>query len=215
MKLIDESMLKKFCQDCSASLMPTLRMCPTCGSKNFDSNPPQPLIQAVPSPTISSSTTSSASQLNGLGGWLILVGFGLIFGALRLLIQTVNIYKPYFDTDLLEKLTNPTSEFFIPNFKLLFYAESLALLFLITLSFYLIYLFFNKKKKFPKNYIFISLFVVLYIPVNAYLVSVVIPDEKLLNAELFKAFFQAMLSGAIWIPYMLKSKRVRNTFIED
>lgn len=208
-------MLKKFCQDCSASLMPTLRMCPTCGSKNFDSKPPQPSIQAVPSPTISSTTTSSTSQLKGLGGWLVLVGFGLIFGALRLLVETINIYKPYFNTDLLEEITSPTSEFFIPNFKLLFYAESLALLFLIILSLYLIYLFFNKKKNFPKNYIFVSLFVVLYIPVNAYLVYVVIPDEKLLSEELFKAFFQAMLSGAIWIPYMLKSERVRNTFIED
>ena len=195
--------------------MPTLRMCPTCGSKNFDSKPPQPSIQAVPSPTISSTTTSSTSQLKGLGGWLVLVGFGLIFGALRLLVETINIYKPYFNTDLLEEITSPTSEFFIPNFKLLFYAESLALLFLIILSLYLIYLFFNKKKNFPKNYIFVSLFVVLYIPVNAYLVYVVIPDEKLLSEELFKAFFQAMLSGAIWIPYMLKSERVRNTFIED
>jgi hypothetical protein len=190
-------------------------MCPTCGSKNFDSKPPQPSIQAVPSPTISSTTTSSTSQLKGLGGWLVLVGFGLIFGALRLLVETINIYKPYFNTDLLEEITSPTSEFFIPNFKLLFYAESLALLFLIILSLYLIYLFFNKKKNFPKNYIFVSLFVVLYIPVNAYLVYVVIPDEKLLSEELFKAFFQAMLSGAIWIPYMLKSERVRNTFIED
>ena len=72
-----------------------------------------------------------------------------------------------------------------------------------------------KKKSFPKNYIFISLFVVLYIPVDAYLVSVVVPNEKVLDGELIKTFFQAMLSGAIWIPYMLKSERVRNTFIKD
>lgn len=208
-------MSKKFCQDCSASLMPTLRMCPTCGSKNFDSNPPQPSIKAVPSRTISSATSSSASQLKGLGGWLILVGFGLIFGTFMFLGLLLNNYKEYFNTDLLEKLTSPSSEYFIPNFNLLFYAEALALLFLLFLSVYLIYLFLNKKKSFPKNYIFISLFVILYIPVDAYLVSVVIPDENILDEEILKAFFQSMLSGAIWIPYMLKSERVRNTFIED
>jgi rRNA maturation protein Nop10 len=206
-------MAKKYCQDCGATLMPTLRMCPTCGSKNLDANPPKPSIQAVTSHT--RTTTASASQLNGLGGWLILVGFGLIFGALRLFVQSINIYKPYLNTDLLEKLTDPLSANFIPNFKILFYSEFLVQLFLLFLTVYLVYLFFMKKKSFPKNYIFISLFVVLYIPVDAYLVSVVVPNEKVLDGELIKTFFQAMLSGAIWIPYMLKSERVRNTFIID
>lgn len=206
-------MAKKYCQDCGATLMHTMRMCHTCGSKSLDANPPQPSIQAVPSQA--STTSPSVSQLKGLGGWLILVGFGLVFGALRLFGQSINIYKPYLNSDLLEQLTNPSSSTFIPNFIILFYAELMVLLFLISLTLYLIYLFFNKKKSFPKNYIFISLFVVLYIPVDAYLVSVVIPSEKILNEELIKSFFQAMISGAIWIPYMLKSKRVRNTFIEN
>ena len=212
-------MAQQFCQGCGASLMPTLRMCPSCGSKNLDTNPPQAAPQVTPtynqSANNSSSSTTSASQLKGLGGWLIFVGIGLIFGTIKVLASVVSIYKPFMNTDLLENVTNVNSAAYIPNFALLFYAELIVNLFIILLCIYLIYLFFRKNKKFPKYYIFITLFVILTIPVDAYLTSVILPDEKMLDKDTIKSFFQSLFAGAIWIPYMLKSVRVRNTFIED
>jgi hypothetical protein len=59
------------------------------------------------------------------------------------------------------------------------------------------------------------LFVILYIPVDAFLVSTIVPNSKVFDGEMVKAFFQTLISGAIWIPYMMKSERVKNTFIED
>jgi hypothetical protein len=212
-------MAQQFCQGCGASLMPTLRMCPTCGSKNLDANPPQAAPQVTPSfnqPASSSAgATTSGSQLKGLGGWLILIGFGLIIGPIRLINLLNTNYKPYFNTDLLEPITNPSSSSYIPNFIYLFYAEFITILFIILLSLYLLYLFFAKKKTFPKNYIFISLFVILYIPVDAFIASTIMPNEKVVDGEMVKSFFQTLISGAIWIPYMMKSERVKNTFIED
>lgn len=211
-------MAQQFCQGCGASLMPTLRMCPSCGSKNLDVNPPIPSSVASPSSNQypnNGVTNSTSTQLKGLGGWLILVGFGLIIGPIRLINILNTNYKPYFNTDLLERLINPSSSSYIPNFVYLFYAELIAIVFLILLSFYLLFLFFTKKKNFPKNYIFISLFVILYIPVDAFIASTIMPNEKVVDGELIKSFFQTLISGAIWIPYMMKSKRVKNTFIED
>ena len=212
-------MAQQFCQGCGASLMPTLRMCPTCGSKNLDANPPQAAPQVTPSfnqPASSSAgATTSGSQLKGLGGWLILIGFGLIIGPIRQIIALSSGYKPYLDTDLFERLTTPSSSSYIPNFKFLFYGEIIVSIFLILLSFYLLFLFFTKSKKFPKNYIFISLFIILYIPVDAFLVTTVVPNANVVDGEMVKSFFQTLISGAIWIPYMMKSERVKNTFIED
>ena len=104
-------MAQQFCQGCGASLMPTLRMCPTCGSKSLDANPPplppkQLSSSQAANNTSSSTATTSSSQLKGLGGWLILVGFGLIFGLLRLIVALNATFKPYIDSDLLDKLTN-------------------------------------------------------------------------------------------------------------
>jgi hypothetical protein len=213
-------MAQQFCQGCGASLMPTLRMCPTCGSKNLDANqplsPPTQLSSSqatnIPSP---STATSSSSQLKGLGGWLILVGFGLVFGLLRLIVDVSATFKPYIGTDLLDKLTNSNSASYIPNFNLLFYAESAISIFLVLMCLYLIILFFTKNKKFPKYYIFITLFIILSIPLDTYIASVIISKADVWSGETIKSIFQALFSGAIWIPYMLKSKRVRNTFIED
>jgi len=212
-------MAQQFCQGCGASLMPTLRMCPTCGSKNLGANPPQAAPQVTPSfnqsASSSATATSPASQLKGLGGWLIFVGIGLIIGSIKVLASVISIYKPFMNTDLLEKVTNANSATYIPNFALLFYAEIIVNSFILILCAYLIYLFFGKNKKFPKYYIFITLFVILTIPVDAYLTSIVLPDEKMLDKDTVKSFFQSLFAGAIWIPYMLKSVRVRNTFIED
>ena len=212
-------MAQQFCQGCGAALMPTLRMCPSCGSKNLGTNPPQAAPQVTPShnqsASNSSAATTSVSQLKGLGGWLILIGFGLIIGPLRQINALSTGYKPYINTDLFEKLTSPSSASYIPNFNILFYAEIIVSIFLILLSLYLLFLFFAKKKNFPKNYIFISLFVILYIPVDAFLVSTIVPNAKVFDGEIVKSFFQTLISGAVWIPYMMKSERVKNTFIED
>jgi uncharacterized RDD family membrane protein YckC len=53
-------MAHNYCQNCSARLMVTLKMCPSCGSKNIDSQipPPKSTIQQVTSSTISSSSTT-------------------------------------------------------------------------------------------------------------------------------------------------------------
>lgn len=212
-------MAQQFCQGCGASLMPTLRMCPTCGSKNLEANPPHP---APPSATTakqtsynSSTLTATANQPKGLGGWLILVGGGLIFGLIKLIVTLIAIYKPLMNDFELKELSDINSPAYIPNFSLLLYAEALVNTFIILLSVYLIYLYFKKKNTFPKYYIFITLFVIITIPIDAYLTSIVFPEEDMFDKDTVKSFFQSLFSGAIWIPYMVKSKRVKNTFIED
>lgn len=83
-KFICEAMARQLCHCCGDSLMPTL-FCPTCGSKNSDAqqplSPPIQVSTSQASSTASSSTAkTSSSKLKGLSIWIILVGFGLVFG---------------------------------------------------------------------------------------------------------------------------------------
>ena len=144
-----------------------------------------------------------------------MVGFGLIIGFLKLINSVHTLFKPYINTDLLNSLTNVNLTTYIPNFLMLFYMEVLVNAFMVLMSAYLIYLYFTKSKKFPKYYIFITLFVLLAIPMDAYIASTIIPTAEVIDKDMVKSVFQSLFSGAIWIPYMLKSLRVRNTFIED
>ena len=54
-------MAKKFCQQCSMSLMPSLMMCPTCGGRSFGPNPP---TNTSPSASNSNTTSSNLTNLN-------------------------------------------------------------------------------------------------------------------------------------------------------
>ena len=212
-------MAKKFCQGCGASLMATLRMCPTCGSKNLEANPPQAASKSFTTRNQTASkrntTIANANEPKGLSGWLILVGIGLFLSLIKQIAFFNSTFKPYINTDLLKELTNIDSQAYIPNFKILFYTEAIVNLFITALLIYLIYLFFKKKDIFPKYYIFISLFSILAIPVGSYLVATIMPNVEAFDADTIKSIIQSLVAGAIWIPYMLKSKRVKNTFIED
>ena len=52
-------MNSKFCQNCSNRVMLTMRMCPSCGSKDFQPSPPS--LNSTPTPTPSQSGTLNAS----------------------------------------------------------------------------------------------------------------------------------------------------------
>jgi hypothetical protein len=216
---LKKAMARQFCQDCGATLMATLRMCPACGSKNLEANPQQTGHKS----TLTSNQTSfnisspiaNANEPKGLSGWLKLVAIGLFLGVIKYIALLISTYNEFINTDSLQDLTNINSQTYIPNFKILFYTEIVVNLFIFAMLIYLIYLFFKSKSIFPKYYIFISLFIIFAIPIDSYVAAKIVPDLEVFDSDTIKSFLQSLVSGAIWIPYMLKSKRVKNTFIED
>jgi hypothetical protein len=50
------------------------------------------------------------NKYEGLGGWLILVGIGVVISPLRLLAELSKVYLPMFNDGTWEALTTPTSE---------------------------------------------------------------------------------------------------------
>ena len=56
-------MSKKYCQQCSMSLMPSLMMCPTCGGKSFGASPPAASSsQSLPNTTANASSNLSTTS---------------------------------------------------------------------------------------------------------------------------------------------------------
>lgn len=116
-------------------------------------------------------------ELKGLKGWLILVGFQLVLGALvfldKLLTTGANIER---------------------NFALV-----MLIFYLFTIA-----CFFKEKKLFPK------LMIILYI---GFTVLLTLEYFVLQSVETQKNFWGSLIAGIIWIPYFIRSKRVKNTFI--
>ena len=112
------------------------------------------------------------NKLNGLDGWLALVGIGLILTPIAELISGITIF------------TIGISLWWI----------------------YIIFLFFTKKKIFPKYFIITK---ILYVVIFIFLVII-----KNTSSIFIEGLAQNTLSACIWIPYMLVSKRVKATFIK-
>lgn len=155
------------------------------------------------------------NELKGLGGWLVLVGLGVLIGPIRLLITYIPIYKPIFEDGTWEALTTVGSEAYNPLWAPLLIGEMAYNSIMVVASIYLIYLFFSKHYLFPKFYIAIVLISLIFILFDAWIVTKVLPGEPMFDPETTKEFIRTLLGGIIWIPYMLISKRVKATFVEN
>jgi len=149
---------------------------------------------------------------SGLGGWLILVGIGVVFGPIKL-ANHIKIYFQSFQDGSFDLLTTPGSGYYVPGYKSLFYGEFWINLISLVFGLFLIYLFFSKKALFPKLYIFLAVFSLFFIIVDLYLFHLVFPNEVIFDQETIRDTFAALFVVLIWVPYMRISRRVKATFV--
>jgi hypothetical protein len=157
---------------------------------------------------------SNTNEINGLRGWLILVGIGLVFAPFRLIFTVIQTYAPIFKDGTWDMLTKIDSPNYTPYFQSLMIGEMLFNLCMLFASIYLVYLFSSKSKKFPKYFIAISTISIIAIPLDSFFVTLVFDDMKIFDEETSKDLFKSLIVFGIWVPYMLYSKRVKNTFIQ-
>lgn len=85
---------------------------------------------------------------------------------------------------------------------------------MVVASICLIYLFFLKHYLFPKLYIGIVAASLIFIPLDAWIVTRVFPGTPMFDPDTTKEFMRSFIAGVIWVPYMLVSERVKITFVE-
>lgn len=151
---------------------------------------------------------------SGLGGWLALVGLGLVISPLRLGGILILTFPPMFQDGTWAILTTPGNEAYHPLWgPLILFEIAVNTTLLLTVGL-LLWLFFTKSLYFPKAFIGFTAVNVLFIVSDTWLVSLVLPDQPMLDPETGRELFRAFIGAAIWIPYMLTSKRVDNTFVK-
>jgi len=150
----------------------------------------------------------------GLGGWLILVGIGVVLSPIRLGAMFFTVLVPVFTDGTWEALTTPGAENYHPLWGPLLIFEILSnLVFLVGFS-VLTILFFRKSKFFPKTYIALAFLTICFIVLDAWACTFVLTDQPMFDPETATELFRSLVAFAIWAPYMMISKRVKNTFVE-
>jgi len=148
----------------------------------------------------------------GLGGWLILVGVGLIISPIRIAVIEFTILGLFLDGTW-SAISSSQSEFYNPILAFMIPLEFIMNLAFIFGFIFLIYLYFTKSSIFPRWFIAIYAANLIFILADAFLVNIAVPDQPIFDPDTSKEFVRSFVACAVWIPYMLKSKRVEATFV--
>lgn len=153
------------------------------------------------------------NKLNGLGGWLILVGIGVVLAPLRLIYVTVQVYKPLLESGDLSNITDPSSPTYIPFAGSLFFAELAVNLAIMLAGIFAIYGFFGRKRVFPRFYSGYLMFCLAFLIIDTLVSAKIFATENVLDSGTIGNIVGSTISTAIWVPYLMVSKRVKATFV--
>lgn len=133
---------------------------------------------------------AKGEQLVGIGGWLIVLAIGQIFGLVSFLGSVFSVYSSA------EGAT-------VTNSSIALYTQGILNGLLLAIFATTTYLFFIKSRLFPR------FFIVTYAVVILLYSFIAIPSA---DPQLIGGWIASIVGGAIWLPYIVLSKRVANTF---
>lgn len=148
-------------------------------------------------------------KLEGLEGWLILPMLGLVVSIVYLPVTFFNTFSEVFE--YWDVLTDPASSSYIPLLRETIYFELLGNAILYGTVLFLCFLFFNKKKLTVNVMIFFQVYSLILVVIDLLLANQLLSMS--MEAEDVKDVIHSLVACAIWLPYFLISKRVKQTFI--
>jgi hypothetical protein len=152
----------------------------------------------------------SLRPITGLRGWLILPAIGLFVSPIRV-SSFLLTHSTFYDLEAWHLLTNPSSTVYHSYWAPILIFEFLVNLTIITFDLFLLVLFFRKRRVFPRLYIIFLAFVAITTTLDN-LLGLYVSSDKSMSNFFDQTLMQSYIASAIWIPYMLVSKRVKATF---
>jgi len=152
------------------------------------------------------------SHLVGIGGWLILVGFGVTLRPVLVTFQFITSFKSVFDLNAWEALTTPGTDVYQAAFAPILLVETAGNTVIIAGGVLLAVLFYLRKRTFPAVFTIIMVSTLVFIGADAWMVGAFLKTSGSQNAKEIGEFAKVAFQAAIWVPYMLISRRVKLTF---
>lgn len=172
------------CPKCSTKVSDGIAFCPNCGFY---------ILKYMQSTTtVTDNQTTQSSKLQGIGGWLIIVAINLMLKPLGLLAELLTIPKIIYDLQV-----KGFAYYYI------IFANLIMIAYLIVCNVY----FYRKKRD------FIKLGIIYYASYPLYLLIFIILINAEAVAEVVPELIGSFLGGIPFILYLLKSKRVKATFV--
>lgn len=144
---------------------------------------------------------------SGLGGWLILPQFGLFTTAIMLILGILSLDVAYFNGEAWDILSDQ------PGYRAYVIFSIIYNISMLVFTIFSIVQFYRKKAMLPR------LMIILYtVAISMSIIDLIMLQQlTFVTNEEMKALItnlgRNILAGGIWMPYFIKSKRVKNTFV--
>jgi len=148
-----------------------------------------------------------------IGGWLLLVGFGLIVSPFRSVYFLVTTYWPIFSGGQWEQLTRVGGQAYHPLWAPLLIGELVGTSVHILVGAVTLALFLKKSRRTPKWAIAWFGFAAAFVLVDHAIAGFIPAVSRANNTGEMSEAARTVITAAIWIPYFLVSKRVKKTFV--
>jgi len=158
-------------------------------------------------------TARENPRLCGLRGWLILVGIGVVISPLIQIVSFAQNIEVYFSLDAWHHVADPGGAGYHPLFGPLLMFEMPGNQTLIAMSFLTLYLYFAKRSLFPKVFIICSILTLVFLLTDSIISRQIPMIAEDPDFDQGREITRAFLRCVIWCPYMLRSRRVRATFV--
>lgn len=152
-------------------------------------------------PDSDSCSACEHKEFSKIGGLLWVPAFGLVAGLIMYVISITN-------TANVISLIRQNA----PQLTSLIIYELIAQIVLALLTLYTVFLFFSRRKKTPLVYIGLLLLILAYRISDTFLASEYFGLRS--QASNLSQIIPAIIGALIWVPYFLKSVRVKRTFVK-
>lgn len=154
----------------------------------------------------------------GLGGWLVLLQINMYYSLLLISDYFFQGLLPIYSPETWLSLTSPDGEYYNPHAKRLFVLETLSTAVMLGLLVVAIVLFYRKKAAFPWIMMCYFVLTVLFDLGTNMVFDRFLTYEDLGGAERDQytktgLIIQRFVFCVVWVAYLLRSKRVKNTFV--
>ena len=153
------------------------------------------------------------ARLQGLGGWLILVAIGLCLAPLVRIVTLSQNWEGYFSAHVWQTCALPQGASYHPLFGPMLIFELLGNIVLLGLNLLAACLFFAKRKAFPRLFILFILCLAAFLILDDVGCALIPSLQSTAAATDHTDATRATIYAMIWSLYMLKSRRVKATFI--
>lgn len=158
------------------------------------------------------SSSVDEQKYQKIGGWLYIVGIGVVLNPI-LYVYTIAQSVSVLSYDVWRLITTPGTEVYHPMLAPLIVFELVTTVGFLVLSIAVAIYFFQKRKILPKLIITfllsnLAFCVIDFLWVNSITLSVSLGADYLINWV-----YRTAIACLIYVPYFLKSKRVKGTFV--